>query len=203
MKLDLWFPTAVYSHDIPNAEKLNKSLIKHIKKWSKKDKGLKKTNRGGWHSTTDMHSKLEYEPLIQELMNVQDIICREEGYTADMYLGNMWANINYPGCFNKDHTHPNADWSGVYYVQTPKQCGTLEIFDPRYQANMLLPRQLSTKKIPPRLWRQKKYEPVAGRIIVFPAWLTHGVEINQSKEKGEKGWRVSVSFNFIQHQQIV
>jgi len=26
----------------------------------------------------------------------------------------------------------------------------------------------------------------------------HGVEINESKEKGEKGWRVSVSFNFIQ-----
>jgi len=35
-------------------------------------------------------------------------------------------------------------------------------------------------------------------MIMFPAWLTHGVEMNGSKEKGEKGWRVSVSFNFIQ-----
>ena len=35
-------------------------------------------------------------------------------------------------------------------------------------------------------------------MIMFPAWLPHGVEINESKEKGEKGWRVSVSFNFIQ-----
>ena len=33
---------------------------------------------------------------------------------------------------------------------------------------------------------------------MFPAWVPHGVEANQSKEKGEKGWRVSVSFNFIQ-----
>jgi len=35
-------------------------------------------------------------------------------------------------------------------------------------------------------------------MIMFPAWLHHGVEINESQEKGEKGWRVSVSFNFIQ-----
>ena len=33
---------------------------------------------------------------------------------------------------------------------------------------------------------------------MFPAWVPHGVESNQTKEKGEKGWRVSVSFNFIQ-----
>ena len=203
MKLDLWFPTPVYSYDLPNAQELNKSLIKHIKKWSKKDKGLKKTNRGGWHSTTDMHSKSEYEPLIQELMNMQDTICREEGYTSSMYLGNMWANINYPDCFNRDHTHPNADWSGVYYVQTPKNCGLLDIQDPRYQANMLLPGQLPRKKIPPRLWKQQKYEPVTGRVVVFPAWLNHGVTINESKEKGEKSWRISISFNFIQHQQVV
>ena len=203
MKLDLWFPTPVYSHDLPNAQELNKSLIKHIKKWNKEDKGLEKTNRGGWHSTTDMHSKSEYEPLIQELMNMQDTVCREQGYTSSMYLGNMWANINYPDCFNRDHTHPNADWSGVYYVQTPKNCGLLDIQDPRYQANMLLPRQLPRKKIPPRLWRQQKYEPVTGRLIVFPAWLNHGVTINESKEKGEKSWRISISFNFIQHQQVV
>jgi len=40
--------------------------------------------------------------------------------------------------------------------------------------------------------------PLRIRMIMFPAWLTHGVEMNDSKEKGEKGWRVSVSFNFIQ-----
>ena len=33
---------------------------------------------------------------------------------------------------------------------------------------------------------------------MFAAWLPHGVEENNTQEKGEKGWRVSVSFNFIQ-----
>jgi ectoine hydroxylase-related dioxygenase (phytanoyl-CoA dioxygenase family) len=33
-----------------------------------------------------------------------------------------------------------------------------------------------------------------GRIIMFPAWLWHSVEPNQSDDI-----RISVSFNFIQH----
>jgi hypothetical protein len=28
--------------------------------------------------------------------------------------------------------------------------------------------------------------------------LPHGVYINMNKDKGEKNWRISVSFNFIQ-----
>jgi hypothetical protein len=33
---------------------------------------------------------------------------------------------------------------------------------------------------------------------MFPSWLPHGVDINMNTEKGEKNWRISVSFNFIQ-----
>jgi hypothetical protein len=33
---------------------------------------------------------------------------------------------------------------------------------------------------------------------MFPAWVPHGVEENTSKLKGDKGLRISVSFNFIQ-----
>ena len=198
MKLQLWFPTAVYTETLPNAPELNKDLIKHIKQWHKKDKGIQKTNRGGWHSTVDMHKKKEYAPLIKELLCMATGIVREEGYTQPLTLGNMWANINYPGCFNKDHLHPNAIWSGVYYIKTPKNCGRLHLEDPRSGANMILPKQLSVAKIPQRLWKSVNYEPMEGRLMMFPAYLNHCVAVNESKLKGEKGWRISVSFNFIQ-----
>ena len=198
MKLQLWFPTAIYIEDLPNAPELNKYLMKHIKQWHKKDKGLQKTNRGGWHSTVDMHNKKEYKPLVDELLCMATGLGREEGYTRPLVLGNMWANINYPGCFNKDHVHPNAHWSGVYYIKTPKKCGRLHIEDPRTSANMMLPAQLPVSKIPERLWKSVNYEPVEGRLIIFPAYLNHCVQVNESKLKGEKGWRISVSFNFIQ-----
>ena len=48
------------------------------------------------------------------------------------------------------------------------------------------------------LWRVVIYPAIEGQMIMFPSWLSHGVEMNASKEKGEKGWRVSISFNFIQ-----
>ena len=45
---------------------------------------------------------------------------------------------------------------------------------------------------------QVHYKVKPGRMIFFPSWLPHGVDINMNTEKGEKNWRVSVSYNFIQ-----
>ena len=45
------------------------------------------------------------------------------------------------------------------------------------------------------------YDPtfkLEGRMIFFPSWLPHGVDINLNTDKGEKNWRISVSYNFIQ-----
>ena len=46
---------------------------------------------------------------------------------------------------------------------------------------------------PDRLWRETSFEPKAGRLIMFPAWLTHCVDPNNSKDI-----RISISFNFMQ-----
>ena len=198
MNLDLFFPTPVYWYDVPNADKLNKHLIKHIERWAKKDKGIQKTNRGGWHSSVEMHIKKEYEPLVKEISKMQKQVCVEEAYTAPTFLGNMWANINYQGCFNKDHLHPNSHWSGVYFIKTPKDCGTLTIEDPRAGYMMTMPKQPPRNRLPQRLLRHIDYIPVAGRLLMFPSFLTHSVGVNNSQEKVNKGWSISVSFNFIQ-----
>ena len=43
-------------------------MNKEIVEWSKRDPGVKKTNRNGWHSTTEMHQDdLYLEPLVNEL----------------------------------------------------------------------------------------------------------------------------------------
>ena len=46
---------------------------------------------------------------------------------------------------------------------------------------------------PKHLWREVHLETVEGRIIMFPSWLWHSVEPNESNDI-----RISVSFNFIQ-----
>ena len=197
MNREILFPTPVYFKMVENPQKMNNYLFPLIKAWSKKDKSEEKTNAGGgWHSPTNMNLKDEYKPLTDELFTMQHEIFKDYGMEPKPGLGNMWANINYPGSYNKQHIHPNSQWSGVYYVKVPKHSGSLFVEDPRPGPNIALPRRLTG--IPRALWRVVIYPAIEGQMIMFPAWLPHGVQINESKEKREKGWRVSVSFNFIQ-----
>ena len=109
----------------------------------------------------------------------------------------MWANINPPGGMNRAHQHPNSLWSGVYYIKAPKNSGDLKIDDPRSSAAMCRPQQKEGEK-PARLFRETHYEPIAGRCIMFPSWLMHCVDPNNSDDI-----RISVSFNFLQKRMII
>ena len=187
------FPTPVYIKEIPNAVELNHYLEKQILKWNKEDpKGVSKTNAGGWHSTTDMNKKQEYDPLSKELFNMQDEIFQKEYLTMKPVLGNMWANINPPGGFNRPHLHPNSLFSGVYWIKAPKKSGNLMLYEPSPGAQCSMPNR-KEGKLPSQLWREVHYEPKAGTCIMFPSWLWHEVKPNNSNDI-----RISVSFNFLQ-----
>ena len=186
------FPTQVYIKDIPNAVQLNQYLEQKIIQWSQQNKGVSKTNAGGWHSETDMNKREEYNPLTKELFNMQEEIFKKEHLSLKPVLGNMWANINYPGCFNRPHIHPNSLFSGVYWLKAPQNSGNLMVYDPRPGVQMSMPSR-KEGKLPCELWREVHYEPLAGRCIMFPSWLWHEVKPNQSNDI-----RISVSFNFLQ-----
>ena len=189
MIIEKFFPTFVYAKDV---ELDNNKLTQDIVNWSNQDKGVQKTNHKGWHSTTDMGNKPEYQLLVTELLRMQKEIYDNEHIDRYARLGNMWANINPPGGMNMPHLHPNALFSGVYYVKSQPQSGRLKIYDPRpgVQTNMPIRKPGNPGK---DLWREAILEPVVGRIIMFPAWLWHSVEENTSNDI-----RISVSFNFIQ-----
>ena len=197
MKRELHFPTPIYIFDIKD-KSLNTQLEKDVINWMNKDKGISRTNVKGWHSTTDMHTKPEYARLVKALYEAQNKIYQEENYESEPFLGNMWANVNPTGGYNRAHLHPNCTWSGVYYIKTPEKCGELKLKDPRTGAEMSSPKMKKSNTLPERLWREVTYIPVAGRCIMFPAWLIHCVEPNDSNDI-----RISVSFNFLQKTMFV
>ena len=186
------FPTMIYIKDFPDSEKLNKYLEPKIIQWSQQDKGEQKTNAGGWHSTTNMNKKEEYNPLTRELFIMQEEIYQKEKLSRKPVCGNMWANINGPGNFNRPHIHPNSLFSGVYFIKTPQKSGNLMVYDPRPGVQLTMPNR-KEGKWSPELWREVHYEPKAGRCIMFPSWLWHEVKSNESNDT-----RISVSFNFLQ-----
>ena len=188
---EYFFPTIIYIKDLPNPEGLNSYLEKHIIEWSNQDKGVNKTNVNGWHSQTDMNHRKEYEPLIKELFTMQNEVTQEEHLDIKAKLGNMWANINPPGGYNQSHLHPNSLFSGAYYVKAQSNSGRLSLMDPRPGVQQVMPTR-KPGKLPRELWRETYYNPVPGRIIIFPSWMWHKVEPNKSNDI-----RISVSFNFI------
>jgi uncharacterized protein (TIGR02466 family) len=184
-----FFPTLIFAEDV----KLdNQQLANDIVAWSKQDKGVKKTNMNGWHSQTNMHEMPQFKLLVDELFKMQHEIYKQEWLDRQPKLGNMWANINYPGGYNRPHIHPNSLFSGVYYVKTPPNCGKIVFNDPRPGIQTNMPKRRPGQP-PKHLWREVHLDTIEGRIIMFPAWLWHCVEPNESNDI-----RISVSFNFIQ-----
>ena len=185
-----FFPTSVFGKDI----KLdNDKLAQDIINWSNQDQGLQKTNYKSWHSTTDMASKPEYQNLVNELITMCKDVFKEEWLELKPVLGNMWANINPKEGMNQSHIHPNSLFSGVYYVKSNPQAGRLVLYDPRPGAQIVMPVRKEGQP-PKHLWKDVNIDPIPGRIIIFPAWLWHSVEPNQSNDL-----RISISFNFVQH----
>ena len=193
---ELYFPTPVYIANI-NDQNLNQQLERDIIAWSNRDKGLSRTNVKGWHSTTNMANLPEYKKLVNLLFEAQRTIYQQEHLDSEAYLGNMWANINPPGAMNRAHIHPNSLWSGVYYVKALPNSGYLKVDDPRAAASISRPKQ-KEGPTPSRLWREAHFEPKAGRLIMFPAWLTHCVDPNNSNDI-----RISISFNFLQKGMFI
>ena len=110
----------------------------------------------------------------------------------------MWSIINPPGSSNRAHVHPGCLWSGVYYIQAPEGAGNIEFIEPRTPHLMNQPKYQPKSKRGKENWTKVRFEPTAGRMLVFPSWLYHAVDPNVAKEAGRKAHRIIVSFNLNQ-----
>jgi uncharacterized protein (TIGR02466 family) len=204
---ELYFPTPIYYWDLPDARALNDAMKPHLYAWRDQDQeGIVRSNVkqvGAWHSRLDMHQRPEYRVLTDHVLGAARTIAADLGYdpSAEMVIDNMWTNILPRFAYNRGHIHPNALWSGVYYVQAPPGSGRILFTDPRPQAQMLAPRYLPGVQRRPEVWAEVYYEAVEGRLIVFPAWLLHEVEPNVAEADGPAGDRISVSFNLYQRRR--
>lgn len=198
-----YFPTMIYQYDIEDCEQLNKTLLDLT--YAERERGIavNKSNTaelGSWHSATGLHKDKAYDPLLAEINLALSRISEDLNYAKDHVLKvtTMWSIINPPGNGNRAHVHPNSMWSGVYYVQAPENAGKIEFVDPRTIMIMNQPKYEAKKKRNRDTWTKINFKPVPGRMIIFPAWLYHGVDTNLAKETGRAANRIILSFNINQ-----
>lgn len=191
--LNAFFETPMGMFDVPDAATLNPKIADVILAREKKDKGIGRSNKGGWHSDVDLLAwpELEFADLADTFRSaVTHMIAatsQKLRFNIDLRL-TAWANVSRSGDFNTPHIHPQNHWSGVYYVLAPdfsedriKRAGNIEFQDPRGPVTMLKsPGQADSMSLTPR----------QGSILLFPSWLYHWVNPFSIDTM-----RISIAFN--------
>ena len=207
LKRELYFPTLIYFQDLPESRELNEGIRSYIYKLRSDDPdGIVRSNvrqTGAWHSGLDLHQREDFRLLSNRILVAAQQIFDELGYDPkyEAAYDNMWANVSPRYGYNRNHIHPNVLWSGVYYVQAPRNSGRIVFTDPRAQALIVTPRYVAGTQRKAENWSEVYFDPIEGRVIFFPAWLTHEVEPNVSEFDGPDGDRISISFNLLQRRR--
>lgn len=193
-KFEKLFSTPLIRFKVADCAVLNAALLMEGERLQREDKGVSKSNRGGWHSEGNLFES--DAPSIQRIKNT----AREAVLEASKKVSSKfdpdslklklfgWMNANPSGGYNAPHTHSGAHWSGVYYVSQPDvehgSSGMIEFLDPRSDVQHWHILQASA-------FRGKlSIRPKVGELILFPSYLVHWVHPNQTDET-----RVTIAFN--------
>ena len=187
------FPEPIFKYKINNFENLNEKLSKYIYKLKEEDReGLKRSNKGGWHSKffpLGIDGTIQNEFALITQKYIANVFHNYGWKTKDVpiRISEMWAIINKSDDFNVIHTHPNSYLSAAYYVRAPKNCGKFEVECPN----------IAKRNSHPEIEKQNdlNIEAVSidindGDLIIFPSYLPHKVAKNESGED-----RIVISFN--------
>jgi uncharacterized protein (TIGR02466 family) len=184
------FPTFVWNIQLSSEfyEALNAEILKAL---DRVRRGLPVTAHGEvWQSDKDLHKTGELAGLVSFVGSTTRRILRflNIGYDAFEITG-CWANIGAPRASHIMHSHPNNYLSGVYYVRIHPGADTINFHDPRIQTGIIRPpvTELTSRNTDQVVIRVKN-----GTLLMFPAYLQHSVDPNQSNQE-----RISVSFNIM------
>jgi uncharacterized protein (TIGR02466 family) len=182
------FPTFVWKCQLrPEVYRaINAAILNRLHEMRR---ALPPLDRGeAWQSGHGLHRLEEFRTLVSCIdAAVATVLAHLRVGNHDVSITGCWANINAPGAAHRMHAHPNNFLSGVYYVQVQDRADTINFHDPRAQTAVIRP---AVTELTAYNTDQVVVAIDTGTLIVFPAWLLHSVDTNQSELP-----RISISFN--------
>jgi uncharacterized protein (TIGR02466 family) len=140
-----------------------------------------------WQSRDDLHGAAELAPLVALIDEASHAVRSLLQIACELSLTGMWANVSRGAAALHEHTHPNNYLSGVFYARMPEGAGAIAFKDPRPQTRILRPRTLAEN---PLNALELEYPATTGTLLVFPAWLEHGVRPGRASEP-----RITIAWN--------
>jgi uncharacterized protein (TIGR02466 family) len=186
MQIENWFTVPVYYTDITGEDF---SLVQ--KEISDSLDIADDIETGYLKSTSYMDNKLYIEKY--NLVNFKRLaLFHIEKYIESLNLNSpnkitldSWINLFFPNDYHPDHHHTvGSSITGVYYYKTNHNDGDLVLTHPNntFLFKEFFPFTKDSKFV--------TYKPIVGRMILFPSWLIHRVQRNETNHI-----RVSLAFD--------
>jgi uncharacterized protein (TIGR02466 family) len=139
------------------------------------------TVRNGWQSNTDLYRNKHFTIFADWALTLIKTKILHDKHTP--WMSELWLNVHDQHGYNHRHVHSGSWLAGVLYLKCPVDSGKLIFSDPRPAADCSLFREfLNTQDY--------VHSPSVGDVVLFPAFLPHLVDTNNSTEP-----RISLSFN--------
>ena len=195
MTIESIFPTPIYYSgvEVYSLDDITKEI----------DDALDKTEfsyRSDWGKTHHLSDTTFKQNFIVD--NALDTLQDEIRHHILVYLANVacpkpreyditssWVSLFKPGDYGHIHTHGYYDISGVYYHSTNGEDGDLFFNSPDTN--------LSTSYCFEQASWPWIHSPQKGKISLFPSWVPHGIQTNETDSD-----RVSISFNITFNNRI-
>jgi len=165
-----------------------KKIAAFAQTWRKAHPSVHQTNRGGYQSPALPLDLPIFKSLRKEAKRCFNEF-REMFYYSTMFeIANMWLNINPPKTYNAPHIHPFSCLSSAFYIKAPQKSGNLV-----FHNDIPITSFLKAEYITDHGWYNSTDWVLPMKenyFYVFPPWLRHSVESNESKED-----RISISMN--------
>jgi uncharacterized protein (TIGR02466 family) len=180
------FPTPIYYNIVDNLDEiqdeLNACLVESVnfimnEKWGK--------THYMSDPTFETNLILDYNlKIFQENLDLHfNRYCVEAGLPLRPYkISSSWMSLFKKDNYGHIHNHGGVDISGVYYLQTNQEDGKIFFLCPTPSMETSLGYQ--------DLAIRWEHSPLVGKILLFPGWLSHGIQTNTTDSQ-----RVSISFN--------
>lgn len=195
----LCFPTPIWRIDFSDYETVNAAIREELEGlgWDRIDEAQRAVVHPSHSFAEDRFVTVEEVPSMQEVLDYFvsgcNAIARDRNWDTrekQVSLQNYWVHVTPPGEVTQYHDHKPALFSGVYYVDKPRDSGDLIFIDvnPYHEFS---PQSLPGKSDP--ISRGEfTLEADDGTMLIFPGWLPHRVPRNASDRR-----RLSISFNAI------
>ena len=190
---DFYFPTPVWWNDLG---KFDDSKLLELHHWLKKDdpKGMELSNFGGWQSRAFLPEDFPATTEFASIMEKLSIDCLVDyGLNPEkqvLKIGNIWFNENKGKDVNQLHIHGGSFIAGTYYLSIPKGAGEIIFYRNYMEEYELYAHSGDFDRITPINGITARYKPRNKRVVLFPAWLQHGVLPSETDDP-----RISIAFN--------